>query len=934
MKHVKATDRIRHAEAPLPGVNNTQRGGDDQDILMTEAEYERSLWEAQREQSSPEHEVASPKLSTLKTEDRRSSSEQQKGALWKTLRTKLQEPSTTEGTCGTTGSSPKKKAKSSSAKESKTPLEVKVLYPNSIKFNPVEEENLEVPALSYGLDRVLFNPGVYQIQDTRSQVFNFDPYLTTIMPVDEFDFDALKAYITSSKDTKLREMAKKHGAKYCGSTSSMTAMLSHLHFLLSGWRKPNLSMISRSLEPESTNFTKITRSPAAAYARLKDGVYAIDADKEYDKENILSMLGKSMEKLLTLPREEFEKYRRTRSHLISEDERNADEAFHYTTLGDFLMRSQLDARDSRLPGTGVFDLKTRAVVSIRMDMNNHEAARGYEIKHRIGQWESFEREYYDMIRSAFLKYSLQVRMGRMDGIFLAYHNTQRIFGFQYVSLEEMDAAIHGSNSRRLGDQEFATSVELLNDLINRATERFPGRSLRLHIETRDTKVPVTYFFAEPVTDEDMATSKEAAKRSVEKVQEDIMSMRAQQDEAESLVAEQEMQSKEEQPTEDSNVPAESAANENDLGGDGWEDVMSKVEEFVDDDAQGTLDVKDVQDVLEQEDLLHHMAEDETALDDFADALKEELTAVKGIRELEQTAPPAQPPKESIEPSHQGPSEVGAEQPVEVPGTVSEKVSTPKDDELREIIFKAVVEAGKRSVRRRAELGENTAKPGYSDNGGVETEESASDGEVQQSPEQAQAPGAEGLGAPKDEQSPKAQSDAQSESIGPEEQTSTGQAKEPTTEHDQPLPTVSARSTEAAKRRARFQAPGELMGLYITVRNKVNGKFVEQPEDVHTKFNWSVGYTVNEMADNKAREIYSQLRNRRFQALNQDSGQGSKPFMDNYRERLKEMAKKGESYRKHVEDTHRGKDVYVAWDEKPFPPETRSYGVDGPKSYED
>ena len=36
------------------------------------------------------------------------------------------------------------------------------------------------------------------------------------------------------------------------------------------------------------------------------------------------------------------------------------------------MRSQLDCQDSRLPGTGVFDLKTRACVTIRMDILNHE----------------------------------------------------------------------------------------------------------------------------------------------------------------------------------------------------------------------------------------------------------------------------------------------------------------------------------------------------------------------------------------------------------------------------------------------------------------------------------------------------------------------------------------------------------------------------------
>lgn len=36
------------------------------------------------------------------------------------------------------------------------------------------------------------------------------------------------------------------------------------------------------------------------------------------------------------------------------------------------MRSQLDCVDSRLPGTGVFDIKTRAALPIRLDLLNYE----------------------------------------------------------------------------------------------------------------------------------------------------------------------------------------------------------------------------------------------------------------------------------------------------------------------------------------------------------------------------------------------------------------------------------------------------------------------------------------------------------------------------------------------------------------------------------
>lgn len=290
----------------------------------------------------------------------------------------------------------------------------------------------------------------------------------------EFDFNALTEYVTSSRDETLRDIAQKHGKKYVGSTSSMTGALSQFHFLLSQWREVNMDMMTSDFSSASSKFTKTFTAPAAIFLRWKNGIYAIDADKQFDSPNILSMLGKSLEKLLTLPKEQYERYRMSNSNHFTEEEQNQAESYHYSLLGDFLMRSQLDAHDPRLPGTGMFDLKTRAVVAIRMNVQEYEEGSGYQIRNSQGKWESFEREYYDMMRATALKYSLQVRMGRMDGIFIAYHNTERIFGFQYISLSELDRALHGQIDLTLGDQEFSMSIELLNRVLNRATEQFPG----------------------------------------------------------------------------------------------------------------------------------------------------------------------------------------------------------------------------------------------------------------------------------------------------------------------------------------------------------------------------------------------------------------------------------------------------------------------------
>jgi Mitochondrial protein Pet127 len=312
-------------------------------------------------------------------------------------------------------------------------------------------------------------------------------------------------------------LALEHGKKYVGSSSSMTATLAQFHFLLSHWRDINTNVLSKGFPDTLKSFTIIQRSPSSVFLRYQDGVYAMDADKEYDSANILMSLGRSMEKLLTKEPQNFERYRKNSETKIAEEERGVPEAYQYTHSGDFLMRAQLDAYDSRLPGSGTFDLKTRAVASIRHNVMKHEEGVGYQIKTRFGDWESYEREYYDMMRSAFLKYSLQVRLGLMDGIFVAFHNIERIFGFQYVSLPEMDLALHGQDDTTLGDMEFKFSVELLNRILNRATERFPKRSLRLQFETRDLLAGGVYMqiFAVPMDEASIDAIQTSKKEAID-----------------------------------------------------------------------------------------------------------------------------------------------------------------------------------------------------------------------------------------------------------------------------------------------------------------------------------------------------------------------------------------------------------------------------------
>ena len=402
------------------------------------------------------------------------------------------------------------------------------------------------------------SPGVYHMQDPRSRVYNFDPYLQKITPLSNFDFSALQRHVTSSEDTTLVDAARANRIKYTGSSSSMTGLLAHLHYLLSQWREINCDAMSKGFKATLKSFTRMYRGPNAVFLRWKDGSYAIDADKQFDSVSVLSMLGQSLEKFLTLPKIEFERYKKSSENLISKEQGQKANSYHYSTAGELLMRSQLDAHDPRLPGTGMFDLKTRAVASIRMNLRRHEVGLGYEIRHRLGDWESFEREYYDMMRAAFLKYSLQARIGRMDGILVAYHNIERIFGFQYISLPEMDSAMHGTWDTTIGDQEFGLSLGLLNKILDAATKKFPERSLRIHFETREAVTPFMYIFAEPVTEEQVEEIQSTNRAKSE----------ARERELAGLV----------RPDEDSERSSQGASS-----ADGWEQTQAQVEEELDQD---------------------------------------------------------------------------------------------------------------------------------------------------------------------------------------------------------------------------------------------------------------------------------------------------------------------------------------------------------------
>ncbi|WVQ82650.1 hypothetical protein IAT38_004782 [Cryptococcus sp. DSM 104549] len=341
---------------------------------------------------------------------------------------------------------------------------------------------MKVSSLRTSLDRVLFNPGVHVLRDPRTGAWNFDKSVHDIPTPEEFAFHRLPQYIPPSQDKELLQLAQSSKSRFIGSTSTLTKALSQIYFAISGGKGVDLSMLSQDYAHERSTFTPGAELPAFInLQQVNDDCYSVDSSKIWDIPNVISEFGNILEKLLTAETEDFKRFLAVNPESgVPESERNVKEAYRYQKVGSLLMRSQLDCHDPRLPGSGVFDIKTRACMPIRHDRANYIENAAYDIAVEKGLDNSYEREYYDLLRATMLKYSFQVRIGGMDGIFLAYHNTKRVFGFQYVPLSDIDKQIFGSSL--MADQAFKISVTLLEDILARCVQLYKGQPTSVTIK--------------------------------------------------------------------------------------------------------------------------------------------------------------------------------------------------------------------------------------------------------------------------------------------------------------------------------------------------------------------------------------------------------------------------------------------------------------------
>lgn len=210
--------------------------------------------------------------------------------------------------------------------------------------------------------------------------------------------------------------------------------------------------ISYEYANQSQRFMVSQRKPITNIIRRIDSdkkIYAMDSDTNpfNSKIEILLFLGKVLERMYTMPVDDFNQT------LLKKYEKEIgtkglDQDYHrfMTVNNEVCLRSQIDCY-SKLPNGDniVYEIKSRAVAPMRYDLENYSRYFDYKIDRLVGTHSSFEREYYDLIRGGFLKYFFQLKIGRMDGAMIGYHNTKTHFGFEYIKLSQMEKSLFGSS---------------------------------------------------------------------------------------------------------------------------------------------------------------------------------------------------------------------------------------------------------------------------------------------------------------------------------------------------------------------------------------------------------------------------------------------------------------------------------------------------------
>lgn len=340
----------------------------------------------------------------------------------------------------------------------------------------------KLPQLDHGLDRLLFALGPHAVTDFRTGLANFPQHVQTLSPLKDVDYS--KTLILSElipKDSELFGLAKEHKKKYAISFKTLTNVLLRFHMDISRNRPPNKAYFSTSFGGEPDDYTFSALKPLSLFVRYhpETEIYSIEPDQSEDEEFFPSIIDKVVEKNLT------------KDHGGS----SRDTCFSCDTF--MVKATGTPCIDPRLPGSGLFNIKAHDVVLRRSKQEyiDPALAQTRPLTNVYGTGATLEHAKYDLCRSQLLRHSIEARLLQLDGSLIAYHDLDKVVGFEYMPLAYMDTLLHthgyadqhpDQNMETFEEQASATAeldfklgVYAFSQLLERIAIHHPKQSVNL-----------------------------------------------------------------------------------------------------------------------------------------------------------------------------------------------------------------------------------------------------------------------------------------------------------------------------------------------------------------------------------------------------------------------------------------------------------------------
>jgi hypothetical protein len=103
---------------------------------------------------------------------------------------------------------------------------------------------------------------------------------------------------------------------------------------------------------------------------------------------------------------------------------------------------------------------------------------------------------------------------------------------------------------------------------------------------------------------------------------------------------------------------------------------------------------------------------------------------------------------------------------------------------------------------------------------------------------------------------------------------------------------------------------DVLGMIVTLRNKVDGKFVTRPDNLTKKSTWEVHYAIEELQKDRASNIYKQTIERRSKMLAKTDEDSTKTWNRGFKQKLEALSKSGRAWRRKEIEAAKKHPVYV------------------------